>query len=714
MAILDKDLNLLECSRPMVEDFCVTGTITKGVNIGKILKDIPEQFFKDLRQSLQGDKIERSEYRHYPKNNQSQWLKWSAGPWTYENGSLASLMVILEDITQHKRKEQLHINAEQVSRTGSWELDLMSNELYWSPMTKIIHEVGTDYLPVLSEGLSFYKDGAHREKISLAINRAISKGIPYDEELILVSQRGNELWVRAKGKAEMLNGRCIRIYGTIQDIDKEKKAEIQHTQTSDRLKLATEAAQIGIWELHLSENKVICNANMYTIFGIQKNTFTTPLDWLQSVYEEDVEKVKEAFAKTMKEHSPLSIQFRVVKPNGKIAHIISYGIAQEDVEGNVVKVLSSNWDITELKLTKLKLEKSKESFAETFQNSAVGMAMVDQHGNWLKVNASICKSLGYTEEELLQRTFQEITHPEDLKNDIKYFHDTIKGKRDSYQIEKRYYHKNGSLVYAILTVTAVRNLRGDLSYFISQVLDITPIKEAEKKLNSLVAVTKAQNESLINFAHIVSHNLRSHSTNMSMLTKFLMEEEDERERANLLKMLANASDTLSETIHHLNEVVQVNAGAVQPLERVNVKAIIQSTEKSIEMMLQEKNARTQVDVPSTHYAKGVPAYMESVFLNLYTNSLKYCSPDRSPVITISTKETLDKLLITFKDNGIGIDLERHGNKIFGMYKTFHNNQDAKGIGLFITKNQIEAMKGSITVESEIDAGTTFKITLLKS
>ena len=107
----------------------------------------------------------------------------------------------------------------------------------------------------------------------------------------------------------------------------------------------------------------------------------------------------------------------------------------------------------------------------------------------------------------------------------------------------------------------------------------------------------------------------------------------------------------------------------------------------------------------------VPAYFESIFLNLYTNSLKYFSHERNLVIEISTRTKNETLIISFKDNGQGIDLERHGSKIFGMYKTFHKHKDAKGIGLFITKNQVESMGGTITVESEIDKGTTFNITL---
>ena len=105
----------------------------------------------------------------------------------------------------------------------------------------------------------------------------------------------------------------------------------------------------------------------------------------------------------------------------------------------------------------------------------------------------------------------------------------------------------------------------------------------------------------------------------------------------------------------------------------------------------------------------VPAYLESIILNLMTNAVKYRSLDREPKIAISAKKQDGYLVLSISDNGLGIDLERYGDKLFGMYKTFHDNKDARGLGLYIIKNQIEAMDGNITVTSEVGKGSTFKV-----
>ena len=198
-----------------------------------------------------------------------------------------------------------------------------------------------------------------------------------------------------------------------------------------------------------------------------------------------------------------------------------------------------------------------------------------------------------------------------------------------------------------------------------------------------------------------------------MLTKFLKDEESAEERENLNVMLSNATSGLSETIQHLNDVVQVRTGALEKMQSVSLLNVVNNVEKSIEGLLKEKDATTNISIQKSHFVMAVPAYLESIILNLYTNSLKYSSPKRKPVISVSSSSKNNYIQIEFKDNGQGIDLERHRSKVFGMYKTFHAHKEAKGIGLFITKNQIESMDGSISLKSKVDKGTTFFIKLKK-
>lgn len=714
-AIVNRKLRIMEYSNLLLTEFSKTKTNINGSKLLDVLEDLPEEFLADMTIGLTGEKIFQPGFKIYLSNNQPKWIKWSIGPWKDNKSNIGGLILTLEDVTVAKRNEQLFAKGEEVSRTGSWEVDLFTNNVYWSPMTKKIHEVSMDYEPVLDEGINYYKEGESRDKITKAVNEAIENGTPWDLELILVTSKQREIWVRAKGDVEKREDKTIRLYGTFQDIDEKKKAELRYKEISERLKIATKTANIGVFEFDIIKNKLIWDENMFKLHGVEKTTKEITYDfWKSTVHADDIEEVTREFNLALQGEKEFDHVFRIICPNRTIKYVKGLlVVSKRNLQGEPLQVIGANWDITEIVETRQSLTKSQESFAATFINSAIGMALVDSSGKWLKVNHSLCNSLGYSEDELLKMTFQELTYPEDLESGLVLFNDAISGKRDSYQLEKRYVHKNGHLVHNILTVTTVRNAQGQVSYFIVQILDINSRKETEKKLEKLVEVTKVQNESLLNFAHIVSHNLRSHSTNIGMLAKFLTEEKDSVEQGNLIQMLVNASETLSETILHLNEVVRIRTDIEQKMQHISLMTILENVEKGIKALLIENTASIIKDVSPKHEILGIPAYLDSIFLNLYTNAIKYRNSEKSPIIKITSKELGDKLIVVFEDNGKGIDLERHGNKVFGMYKTFHGNKDAKGIGLFITKNQIESMGGSIELESKPNLGTTFVITLSK-
>lgn len=715
VAILDTEMRFVDHSEVWLKEFCPsTDTI-----IGKSYYDLFPDTTKELKNihvaCLHGKSHQSNGKKFILASGAPLWLRWKINAWKDDNGQVGGLIIVQEDITETKRREELLEKAESVARIGGWEVDMTTSMVYWTVVTKEIHEVSQDYIPNLEEGINFYKAGEHREEITRLVSEAIKDGTPWDTELIIVTAKNRELWVRAKGETEIIDDQCVRIYGTFQDIDKRKKTELAFLETAERLSIATKKAMVGIWDYDIINNTLVWDDNMYSLYGVKKSDFNGEYEaWQAGLLPEDKARGSKEIEMAISGEKEFDTMFRVVWPSGEIRHIRAIAVTQRDAEGKAVKMVGTNWDITELKTTQLQLLRSKESFKETFQNSAIGMAMVNLDGSFREVNQSLCKSLGYSKKELPQLTFVDITHPDDLKKDLDVLQKIIDREQDSYQIEKRYFHKNGNTVHAILTVTAVKDIHGGLAYFISQIIDISHRKETEDKLTHYVDVTKEQNESLLNFAHIVSHNLRSHSSNLTMLSGFLNNEKDEEERNNLLRMLSEATDSLLETVLHLNDVVQIKVDAHEKMKSVNLYNTIKNVEKNLSLLMHEKNAVCHIGVSKDLIISAIPAYLDSILLNLFTNSIKYSSPDRTPVIKIDAVEIEGMLVLTFSDNGLGIDLDRHGGKLFGMYKTFHRNKDAKGIGLFITKNQIEAMKGKIAVESTVDVGTTFKLYFMQA
>ncbi|WP_299438684.1 PAS domain-containing sensor histidine kinase [uncultured Aquimarina sp.] len=245
------------------------------------------------------------------------------------------------------------------------------------------------------------------------------------------------------------------------------------------------------------------------------------------------------------------------------------------------------------------------------------------------------------------------------------------------------------------------------------VMDITSQKEKEEEVKKTFDIVKAQNKRLINFAHIATHNLRSHSNNLAILLELAEEEKDPVEKTEIMGHVKRVSGELSNTMVHLNEIVMVQTNVNQELKQVNLHKYIERTIFVLKGDIHQKSAEIINKVSKNIFVEYNPVYLESILLNLISNSLKYKHPERNPEIKIDAFCENDQLILQISDNGIGIDIKKHGEHLFGMYKTFHKNKDAVGIGLFLTKSQIETMGGTIEVESKVNIGTSFKILFSK-
>jgi signal transduction histidine kinase len=183
----------------------------------------------------------------------------------------------------------------------------------------------------------------------------------------------------------------------------------------------------------------------------------------------------------------------------------------------------------------------------------------------------------------------------------------------------------------------------------------------------------------------------------------------EEERNEMMQLLKSVSNSLDETMIHLNEVVNINTKIGLMISPLNLNAYIAKAKDILSEQIQLNEVSFVTNIPGDVVLNYNPAYLESILYNLICNAIRYSHPERKPVITIQWYKENEMDVVEVSDNGIGIDLVRNGDKIFGMFKVFSNHKDSRGIGLFITKNQIEAMGGSISVDSELNVGTTFKI-----
>ena len=194
-----------------------------------------------------------------------------------------------------------------------------------------------------------------------------------------------------------------------------------------------------------------------------------------------------------------------------------------------------------------------------------------------------------------------------------------------------------------------------------------------------------------------------------MLLDMLIQEKDEEEKNSMMQMLIVNATNLQQTLTHLNQVVDIQGSSGHNYKHILLYQEVDRTLETLSQSLKKAGARVTVNIDKALEIEYNPAYLESILLNLISNAIKYRQPNRKLQIGITVTRLAHSTVIEVKDNGLGIDMAQHGDKLFGMYKTFHGNEDARGIGLFLVKNQVEAMGGTITVESEVGMGTSFKI-----
>lgn len=239
--------------------------------------------------------------------------------------------------------------------------------------------------------------------------------------------------------------------------------------------------------------------------------------------------------------------------------------------------------------------------------------------------------------------------------------------------------------------------------------DVTQQKRLEIDLNTAYKVATAQNNKLLNFSYIVSHNLRMHAVNIHSLLDLIKDASSEEERRELMGYLKTSSDQLNETLHHLNNVVAIRSAVNVEIKPLVLKEYADRAIDLLKTKIDNKDGCVINNITEDVVVNYYPVYLDSILLNFISNSIKYSHPDRAPHVILNCQKESNGWILEITDNGLGIDLAKNKDKLFGMYKTFHGNADAQGIGLFMSRYQIEAMGGDVSVESTVNTGTTFRI-----
>ncbi|MDX1462454.1 MAG: PAS domain-containing sensor histidine kinase [Marinirhabdus sp.] len=239
--------------------------------------------------------------------------------------------------------------------------------------------------------------------------------------------------------------------------------------------------------------------------------------------------------------------------------------------------------------------------------------------------------------------------------------------------------------------------------------DISAEKRTQTELEKTKKTIASQNSRLYNYANLVSHNLRSHANNLELSLELLKDLDNPKDDIELISGLSTISNELCTTIEHLGQIVSIHDKAAGKKQVVEFSESLREAISGLRKMISESKAEIYTDFSEAPQIQYVPAYLVSILQNLISNAIQFRHPDRNPVIDIYTLENDGKITLVVKDNGKGFDVEAHKDRLFNIYETFHSGPPTRGIGLFMVKNQVDALDGTITVESEPNNGTVFKI-----
>ncbi len=316
--------------------------------------------------------------RYLHKNGHYIWLEGTVTKMPDES-TVKGIVFNANDVTERIELEQLLAKANTLARIGSWEVDLLKGTVYWNDMTREIHEAESSFVPDLATGINFYKEGLSRDLITQKVNEAIELGKPWDVELQIVTAKNNERWIRSIGETEFEDGKCVRVYGSFQYINERKKGEEERKQLTERLLLATQSVQLGIWDWDIKSNTLVWDEGMYRLYNLTENEFTSVYEgWASRVHPNDRQRVDNDIQLALEGKKKYHPEFRIFWPDSSVHYIKASGIVERDNNGNAVRMTGFNWDVTERKLAEIKLIDLNEDLQKHTKELSISNAELEQ------------------------------------------------------------------------------------------------------------------------------------------------------------------------------------------------------------------------------------------------------------------------------------------------------------------------------------------------
>jgi PAS domain S-box-containing protein len=630
-----------------------------------------------------------------------------------------------------------------VGKMGWWDLEVATDQAIWNTYHEIIfgYEPGTPNRDYFDWERRVHPDDLDR------VHRATHEARDDRKDLVIqyrIVWPDNSLrWINALGRFYYgSDGRPVRMLGVLTDITELKQNEEALRRSEEFNRRILDSTDNCIKLLDLEGRLLYMNGPGQRLMELDDFESLKGSDWAGFWDSSSRPKVLKALdAARQGEIAKFEGYCPTHKGTSKWWDVVVTPILNAEGTGEQLLVVSR--DVTEHWQAEKTLRESEELLRATFEQAAVGIAHVDLDGRWLRVNQALCNIVGYTREELLSKTFQDITYPEDLESDLNYVRQLMAGEILNYSLEKRYLHKDGRLTWVNITVSLLREVEngrdddasppthplypisgpGQPKYFIGAVEDINERKQVEQtlrnrsqelaQLNASLVKTSAllteRNQELDRFTHIVSHDLKTPLRGIANLAEWIEDDlsgQIPEENQQQLALMRSRVERMDAMINGLLEYSKAGRAEMSP-EVVDVAALIAEILDLIQVP-----ARFQIKIDaqvSCMLARRI--LLNQVLLNLISNAIKHHDrPDGT--LEIGVRDLGKFYEFWVQDDGPGIPPEHH-QRIFEIFQTLKSSKESTGIGLSIVKKIVEAEGGTLQVSSKVDAGSKFSFTWLK-
>jgi PAS domain S-box-containing protein len=441
--------------------------------------------------------------------------------------------------------------------------------------------------------------------------------------------------------------------------------------------------------------------------------------WLETLHPDDREPTRTFWLESVAGRHPYDVEYRVRRKDGVYRWFKTRGVPIRDPGGNIVKWFGSCTDITDLRQTEEALRQSEKRFRGTFENAAVGIVHTDPTGRFLRVNEKFCSIVGYPREVLLEKSYQDITHPDDLDASMRPFIALMLGESTVFELEKRYIRQDGSPVWVELFASLQRDAEGKPAYAIVMIQDISDRKRLDAELRRAKEAAEAANRAKDEFLANVSHEIRTPMNAILGMTELTLDTPLTEHQRQCLKTAKSAADSLLGIINDLLDFAKIEAGKTElsPAD-FSLRCAVGDTLRSLAARAHKKELELiyhlQPDVPDD--LVGDSGRLRQVLLNLVGNAIKFT--DRGEIVVHVEIDGAPRpqevnLRFTVEDTGIGIPQDQQA-RIFQAFEQEDTSTTRKyggtGLGLTISARLVSLMGGKITVDSEPGRGSTFSFT----